>query len=127
MQNKSLIIIVILSFTLIISACTRTEKFTREMWSYGDGLDYPSRGKVLDDLLANHKIKGLNHYQVIQLLGSPQDRDTANFKYTYEVENGRNKYNPKKKPVYIKNLILYFSKDSIVTKTEVFEKTIEVK
>ena len=93
------------------------------MWSYGDGLEYPSRKAILDDLLANHKIKGLNHYQVIQLLGSPQSRDTAKFKYSYQIEDTGFKYNPKKKPVYVKNLVLYFSKDSIVTKTEVFEKT----
>ena len=97
------------------------------MWSYGDGLEYPSRKMILDDLLANHKIKGLNHYQVIQLLGSPQNRDTSSFKYSYQIEDTGLQYNPKKKPVYIKNLVLYFSNDSIVTKTEVFEQTKKVK
>lgn len=110
-----------------ITSCNRQQKFTREMWSYGDGLDYPSRKAVLDDLLANHKIVGLTHYEVIQLLGSPQYRDTASFKYSYQIEDTGIKYNPKKKPVYIKNLVLYFSKDSIVTKTDIYEKTKEVK
>ena len=128
MFKKSLFILTLTALVFAgITSCNRQQEFTREKWSYGDGLDYPSRKAVLDDLLANHKIVGLNHYQVIQLLGSPQYRDTASFKYSYQIEDTGIKYNPKKKPVYIKNLVLYFSKDSIVTKTDIYEKTREVK
>src|SRR3954471_11577756 len=105
-----------------VASCNRQQKFTRELWSYGDGLDFPTRKAILDDLLANHKIVGLNHYQVVQLLGSPQLRDTASFKYSYQIEDTGTKYNPKKNPVYTKNLVLYFSKDSIVIKKEIQEK-----
>jgi len=110
-----------------VAGCNNKQEFTREMWHYGDGLNFPSRKAILDDLLANHKIVGLNHYQVIQLLGSPQFKDTANFKYYYQIEDTGTQYNPKKKPIYTKNLVLSFSKDSIVTKKEVIEKTREVK
>jgi len=110
-----------------ITGCNRQQKFTRELWTYGDGLEFPSRKMILDDLMANHKIKGLTHYEVIQLLGSPQFRDTANFKYSYQIEDTGFKYNPKKDSIYVKNLVLYFSKDSIVTKTEIYEKTKAVK
>lgn len=128
MFKRSLFILTLTALVFIsITSCNRQQKFTRELWSYGDGLNYPSRKAILDDLLANHKIVGLNHYQVIQLLGSPQDRDTASFKYSYQIEDTGIMYNPKKKPVYIKNLVLYFSKDSIVTKTDIFERTKEVK
>ena len=104
-----------------VAGCNNQQEFTRELWHYGDGLDFPSRKAILDDLLANHKIVGLNHYQVIQLLGSPQDKDTVKFKYSYQIEDTGTKYNPKKKPIYTKNLVLYFNKDSIVTKKEVIE------
>ena len=128
MFKRSLFILTLTALVFAgITSCNRPQKFTREKWSYGDGLDYPSRKAVLDDLLANHKIVGLTHYEVIQLLGSPQYRDTSNFKYSYQIEDTGIKYNPKKKPVYIKNLVLYFSKDSIVTKTDIYEKTREVK
>jgi len=110
-----------------VTGCNRKQKFTRELWSFGDGLDYPSRTLILDDLLANHKIVGLTHYQVIQLLGSPQQRDTASFKYAYQIEDTGTQYNPKKNPVHIKNLMVYFSKDSVVTKTEISEKDRAVK
>jgi len=110
-----------------ITGCNNQQKFTRELWHYGDGLNFPSRKMILDDLLANHKIVGLNHYQVIQLLGSPQFRDTASFKYSYQIEDTGTQYNPKKNPIYTKNLVLYFSKDSVVIKKEVIEKTRAVK
>ena len=110
-----------------ITSCNRPQKFTREMWSYTDGLTYPSRKTILDDLLANQKIVGLNHYQVIQLLGSPQYRDTTNFKYSYQIEDTGAEYNPKNNPIYTKSLVLTFSKDSIVTKKELVEKTRKIK
>ncbi len=128
MLKRSLFILTLTALVFAgITSCNRKQKFTRELWTYGDGLEFPSRTMILDDLMANHKIKGLTHYEVIQLLGSPQFRDTANFKYAYQIEDTGFKYNPKKKPVYIKNLVLYFSKDSIVTKTEIYEKTKEIK
>jgi outer membrane protein assembly factor BamE (lipoprotein component of BamABCDE complex) len=128
MQNSSIRLIVSLFCLLVFAtACNRPQKFTRELWSYGDGLDYSSRKFVIDDLMANHKIVGLNHYQVIQLLGSPQQRDTLKFIYSYQIEDTGIKYNPKKEPVYTKNLLVYFSKDSIVTKTQISEKTRKVK
>jgi len=114
-------LIVFLSVTIV--ACGKKKReFTRDAWSYGDGLEYPSRDAMLDDLFAKHKLVGLNHYQVIQLLGGPQDRDTVKFKYSYQIVNEGAKYNPNKNPVYQKHLIIYFSKDSIVTKTDVVEK-----
>lgn len=120
--------IIILFFTLVAAtACDRPQKFTRELWSYGDGLNYPSRKRILEDLMDNHKIKGLKHYDLVQLLGSPQFRDTTKFIYTYQIEDTGTEYNPKKNPIYRKNLLVYFSKDSVVTKTEIFEKTTEVK
>lgn len=109
--------------SVAISACGKKDReFTRELWSYGDGLEYPNRESILGDLLANHKIVGLNHYQLIQLLGNPQDRDVKNFKYSYQIINNGTEYNPKKNPVYKKDLLIYFSKDSIVTKTDLAEK-----
>lgn len=112
---------------ITLSACSRPQKFTREAWSYSDGLNFPSRDNILPDLLASHPLKGLSHYQLQQLLGTPQQSDDSKFIYTYEIENTGYRYNPKKKPVHIKNLLVYFNKDSIVTGTKVFEQTKKVK
>jgi hypothetical protein len=114
-------LLICLLFFTAITGCKRGQKFDREKWQYGDGISYPLRDNLLDDLLANHKLKGLTYYQALQLLGMPQD--TAKLKISYEIINTRLNYNPKHKPTYIKNLILYFSKDSTVVKTEVYEHT----
>lgn len=102
-----------------LASCKRTQKFDREKWQYGDGLDYPLREELLEDLLATQKIKGLNYYQSKQLLGKPQD--TAKLMLSWQIINTGHNYNPKHKPIYIKALRLYFGKDSTVTKTEVYE------
>ena len=114
--------IVALVVATVAGCGKRKREFTREAWSFGDGLVYPNREVILDDLLAKNKLVGLNHYQVIQLLGTPQDKDTVKFRYSYQIVNDGVDYNPKKNPVYRKDLLLYFSKDSVVTKKEVVEK-----
>ena len=125
MRTKDVFVIFLL--LIMLSACSRPQKFTREAWSYSDGLNFPSRDNILQDLLASHPLKGLNHYQLQQLLGTPQQSDNSKFIYIYEIENTAYTYNPKKKPVHIKNLLVYLSKDSIVTNTRVFEQTKKVK
>ncbi len=123
MLAKPFYYIAIAVFVFTIASCGKSKReFTRETWSFGDGLVYPNRDAILDDLLAKHKLEGLTHYQVIQLLGSPQDKDTVKFKYAYQIVNNASEYNPKKNPVYKKDLVLYFNKDSVVIKKEITEK-----
>jgi hypothetical protein len=95
-------------------------KFDRQKWSYGDGLDYPLRDEILNDLVTNHHIKGLNYRQVIDSLGSPQRRDSLQF--TYQIFDDTYQYS-RKKPAHKKNLILYFNKDSVVTRFEIYDHT----
>jgi outer membrane protein assembly factor BamE (lipoprotein component of BamABCDE complex) len=97
------------------------KKFDRQKWSYGDGLDYPMRDDIVDDLMANHHIKGLTYRQVIDSLGSPQRREPL--KFTYQVIDNSFNYNAKKKEVRKKNLIVYFGKDSVVTRFEIYDHT----
>jgi outer membrane protein assembly factor BamE (lipoprotein component of BamABCDE complex) len=105
---------------VILMAGCGNSKFDREKWSYGDGLDYPMRNDIVDDLMANHHIKGLNYRQVIDSLGSPQRRDPL--KFTYQIIDNSYNYG-KKQPVHKKNLIVYFSKDSVVTRFEIYDHT----
>ena len=95
-------------------------KFDRQKWSYGDGLDYPLREEILNDLVTNHHIKGLNYRQVIDSLGSPQRRDSL--KFSYQILDDSYEFS-RKKPAHKKSLILYFNKDSVVTKFEVYDHT----
>ncbi|MFD2148383.1 hypothetical protein [Mucilaginibacter antarcticus] len=54
-----------------LTGCNDNSKFDRKKWAYSDGLEYPMRDNILDDLMANHHIKGLTFDQVIDSLGSP--------------------------------------------------------
>jgi len=103
------------------SACKRNVKFDKEKWKAGDGISYSMRDNVLKDLTTNYKLVGMNYKDVIRLLGKPND--TATLKTSYEIINTAHEYNPKRKPAYKKNLEFYFSKDSIVTRTAVYEHT----
>jgi outer membrane protein assembly factor BamE (lipoprotein component of BamABCDE complex) len=112
-------LLTVIFLVLAIAGCTNS-KFDREKWSYGDGLDYPLRNDIVADLMANHHIKGLNYRQVIDSLGSPQRRDSL--KFTYQIIDNSYNYG-KKQPVHKKNLIVYFNKDSIAVKFEIYEHT----
>jgi outer membrane protein assembly factor BamE (lipoprotein component of BamABCDE complex) len=120
MIKKSSFLVLAGIFLILAMTGCKGGKFDREKWSYGDGLDYPLRNQIVDDLVANHHIKGLTFRQVIDSLGSPQRRDSL--KFTYQIEDNSYNYG-KKQPVHKKNLIVYFSKDSIAVKFEIYEHT----
>jgi hypothetical protein len=121
MTKKLLFQFSICLFAVItVTGCSSNSKFDRQKWSYGDGLDYPFRDEILNDLVTNHHIKGLNYRQTIDSLGSPQRRDSLQF--TYQIIDDSYAF-ARKKPAHRKNLIVYFSKDSIVTRFEVYDHT----
>lgn len=111
--------LICLLFSIVITGCN-TKKFDRQQWSYGDGLDYPLRDGIVNDLVKNHKLKGLTYRQVIDSLGAPQKRDTLLLSYQI-IDNSFDYI--RKQPIHKKNLILYFSKDSVVTKFEIYDHT----
>jgi hypothetical protein len=103
---------------VVATGCKRDQKFDRQKWAYGDGMDFPLRDEIVNDLVQNHHLKGLNYRQVIDSLGDPQQRDVL--QVSYQVLDNTADFN-RKKPAHIKSLILYFSKDSVVTRAEIEE------
>lgn len=101
-----------------LTGCGRGSKFDRQKWAYTDGLEYSLRNNIVDDLMKNHHIKGLTYKQVIDSLGSPQRRDSL--KFTYQILDNSFEYQ-RKKPIHKKSLIVYFGKDSIANRFEVYE------
>jgi outer membrane protein assembly factor BamE (lipoprotein component of BamABCDE complex) len=112
--------LICLALFIIVSSCSNSKKFDRQKWSYGDGLNYPLRDNIVDNLLKTHLLKGMAYRQVIDTLGSPQNRDTLQL--SYQIIDNSSEYN-RKKPIHKKNLILYFNKDSVVVKAEVYDHT----
>jgi outer membrane protein assembly factor BamE (lipoprotein component of BamABCDE complex) len=109
----------IIVFTAL-TGCGNSSKFDRQKWSYGDGLEYPLRDEIVDDLMQNHHIKGLTFDQVIDSLGSPQRRDSL--KFTYQILDNSFEF-AQKSPIRKKNLIVYFNKDSVAVKFEIYDHT----
>ncbi len=99
---------------LFFAACSGHKKFDRENWDYGDGLEFPNRDAMLDDLLKSYKLKGLKYQEVIHLLHRPQQSSATEMVYDID------EISKKGKTTYVKKLILSL-KDSVVTDVKVYE------
>ncbi|RYY36129.1 MAG: hypothetical protein EOP46_07550 [Sphingobacteriaceae bacterium] len=111
-------VLIVISFTaLLISACSKKQKFDRTLWKDGDGIEFKYRNNMLDDLLQNHKIKGQTWKQVIDTLGRPQGIKGLTTYYDIDI-----KYDGYP-PSYIKRLFIDFNKDSVAVNTRIYEKT----
>ncbi|SDP99487.1 hypothetical protein SAMN05428975_5029 [Mucilaginibacter sp. OK268] len=113
MFNKKAILLFCV-IALSFAACKRNIKFDRENWDYGDGLEFPNRDKMLEDLLKSYKLKGLKYQEVIHLLHRPQLSNTTEMVYDID------EITKKGKTTYVKKLILSL-KDSVVTDVKVYE------
>jgi outer membrane protein assembly factor BamE (lipoprotein component of BamABCDE complex) len=120
MYKLSLSILVGLITFTALTGCGSGSKFDRQKWSYGDGLEYPLRDQIVDDLMKNHHITGLTFDQVIDSLGSPQRRDSL--KFTYQILDNSFEF-AQKDAIRKKNLIVYFNKDSVAVKFEIYDHT----
>ena len=115
---KPKIILALLSLTALLSCHRSTEQFTTEKWLSGDGLQFPLRDDILDDLVQHYKLKGLTYKEVHHLLGYPNWSDSTKHQFYYQIIETRNNMH---KFDHIKNLVFYMNKDSIVTRFEVYD------
>ena len=101
---------------LLLFSCNTT-KFEKAIWCKDDGMDeYADRNRMIDDLLQNHKIKGLSYAQLVDSLCEPSGMENDNVAYY----NILIKYGVID-PVYVKTLIVIMNKDSIVTDYRIHE------
>lgn len=105
---------------LSFAACTNNQQFNKTAWSErGDLGIYPNREKILNDLMNNHRLKGLTYKQLIDLLGEPEKyKDEEPNTGTYNIVTD---YGGDIDPVYVKNLEVKFSTDSIVKNVSINE------
>ncbi|MFD0766390.1 hypothetical protein ACFQZI_16125 [Mucilaginibacter lutimaris] len=109
---------VILFFVALTGCDVKKEKFTTQGWDDGDGLTFPRREGMLDDLLATHKLKGLTFKQAVGLLKYPQRNGFTEKKFEYEIIRKMDGIDT----VYAKSLVLYLNKDSVVSDYKIIEK-----
>lgn len=91
-------------------------KFDKSKWTAKDDMEFTYRNKMLKDLTTNYKLVGLNHSEIINLLGEPNYSDSISLAYQI-IED----YGSDIDPVYTKNLDFEFDKDSIITTFKIVE------
>ena len=111
---------VIMLVVITLSGCDsiKKEKFDRRKWDDGDGINFPKRAGMLDDLLATQKLKGLTYKQALYLLRYPQRTGLIDKSLEYEIIRKMDGIDT----VYAKSLVLYLNQDSIVSDYKVIEK-----
>jgi hypothetical protein len=119
--KQALIILTLLVFGL--SSCKKKMPFTRDGWNDGDGLDFPNRYMMVEDLMATHKLKGMTYKQVVRLLHSPQRNSHTDKSFYYDITLEMSGIDT----AYFKGLLFKLNDDSVVTDVQVFEKTAKKK
>ena len=115
---RRLKIIIYLLFVVAIFSCNK--KFEKSGWNYsgpdlGDPIEFPNRDMMLNDLLENHKIKGLTVHEVYNLLGKTEVIDN---KMTYIIFVD---YGFDIDPVHTKYLEIVFNNNGLVETVEIIE------
>lgn len=91
-------------------------RFEQQRWQLREDIEYPYRNRMLSDLIGNYRLKGCKHDELIQRLGMPDFSESNSI--TYKIVED---YGTDIDPVYTKNLVLDFNRDSIVTGIRVEE------
>ncbi|RYU89240.1 hypothetical protein EWM62_12945 [Mucilaginibacter terrigena] len=120
-KSAVLKVVMIVSFVAALSSCDyviKKEKFTTKGWDEGDGITFPKRDGMIDDLLATHQLKGLTYKQALGLLKYPQRNGLVQKSMEYEIIRKMDGIDT----IYAKSLVLYLNKDSVVSNYKVTEK-----
>ena len=104
---------------ILLSCNSNTQiKFDKGKWNEENDPAFPSpyRSKMLIDLTTNYKLVGLKYFQLVDLLGLPDFKDTSSLSYSIIEDYGYDI-----DPVYTKYLDFTFSKDSLITSFKIRE------
>lgn len=111
-MRKNLCLCVIL---FLLTGCN--SKFDRQKWMIQEDVEYyPYRKSMVNDLMKNHHFQGLSYWQLTDSLGKPDGNYSPN-EISYLIDIKYDMIDP----VYFKNLVFRFNKDSVVTGCEVKE------
>lgn len=124
MHSKKNMFKFIRAFTLIafavltLASCGGKTKFDRKGWDDGDGLSWPNRNAMLDDMLATYKPVGKTYKQVTYMLRYPQRNSRTDRSFEYEITRKMDGLDT----VRAKSLVFYLNADSVVTDYKIVEK-----
>jgi hypothetical protein len=109
---------------LLVFSCQSASdklKFDKGRWTEfndSDGGEYPYRNKMLNDLVSNHKLKGLTYKQLVDSLGAPTYSEASNGTVSYEITS---EFDSDIDPTHGKNFDLFLGADSTVISYKISE------
>src|ERR1051325_8308746 len=105
--------------TTLAYSCTANQEFDRRGWNDGDGIEFPRRNLMVDDLLEKYKFKGMKYRNVRGLLHEPDRFSDDSTNFHYEIIRKMDGLDT----VRTKNLVFWWNKkDSIITDYKLVEK-----
>lgn len=108
----------VLLLATIATGCTSNQPFDRKGWNDGNGLDFPRRNLMVDDLLQKYQFKGMKYKSLVGLLHEP-DGFIDSTHFYYQIILKMNALDT----IRTKNLVFAWNKkDSIITDVKVTEK-----
>ncbi len=110
-------IIVFSVISALLFSCTPKQPFDRDGWNDGDGISFPRRYLMVDNLLATHKLVGLKFKNVVGLLHYPDRFSRDSLSFHYEITRKMSGIDT----VYTKNLVFTMGKDSVIKSVKVTE------
>lgn len=118
LSSRKFLSVTLRVFVLCILLSCNQDKFGKAKWTYTNDPLFPSsdRPRMLDDLVSNHKLVGLSYAQLISYLGKPDAKEDKSIIYHIIID-----YENDIDPTYTKNLVLTYSKDSVITSLKVVE------
>lgn len=118
MKQSGIIIVFLIIFFCSCNSGDNELKFDKVKWNQQDDPAFtpPYRKKMIKDLTTNHKLQGISYKELVGLLGIPDFKDSNSLFYKIIEDYGRDI-----DPIYTKDLIFTFSKDSIITSYKIAE------
>jgi len=101
----------------ILTSCNQT-KFNKNKWNEKSDPAFPPsyRVQMLNDLITNSKLVGMDYSQLIGFIGVPDNIDKNFIIYEISVV-----YNGDIDPIYTKKLVFEYSKDSLIKSLRIVE------
>lgn len=90
-------------------------QFDKSKWKSKEGLDYPYRDQMLNDLVYNDTVRSLNKDEILDLLGEP-DRRNDGYLYYMIAQKRIGSW-----PLHTKSLVINISDDSTIVWIKIHE------
>ena len=116
--RSSRFIIVFALISALLFGCASKLKFDRDGWNDGDGIIFPNRYAMVDDLLATHKFVGQKFNNVVGLLHWPDRFSRDSLTFHYEIQRKMSGVDT----MFTQNLVFTQRKDSVITSVKITER-----